>query len=112
MVTEEVEAHETSTHMAKAAPSEVDARADMALKVGVSCPEARDLGGSMVRIVAQDGALAKEVELSEFDGTVNQTDEFVVKASIDPGEYTWIAMFPAQETDCLLYTSPSPRDRS
>ena len=107
MVTEEVEAHETSTHMAKAAPSEVDARADMALKVGVSCPEARDLGGSMVRIVAQDGALAKEVELSEFDGTVNQTDEFVVKAPNEPGEYRWTAVFPAQEKEGILHEESS-----
>ena len=106
-MTEEIESHETSTYMVEAAPSEVDARADIALKVEVSCPEARDLGGSMVRIVVQDGTRAKEVELSEFDGTVNHTDEFAVEAPIKPGEYTWIAVFPAQEKEGVLHKESS-----
>jgi len=106
-VTEEVEAHETSTYMVKPSPPEVNAGADIALKVEVSCPECCDLRGGIVRIVDQDGALAKEVELGEFDGTVNQTDEFVVKASTEPGEYTWTAVFPAQEKEDVLHGESS-----
>ena len=106
-MTEEVKGHETSIDMVKPAPSQVDAGADIALRVRVSCPDACDLRGSRVRIVDQDGALAKEVELCEFDGTVNQTDEFVVRASTELGEYTWTAVFPAQEKEGILYEESS-----
>ncbi len=107
MVTEEVEAHETSTYMVKPSPPEVDAGTDIALKVEVSCPESCDLRGRIASIVLQDGAVAKEVELSEFDGTVNQTDEFVVKAPTNPGGYTCTAVFPAQEKEGVLHEESS-----
>lgn len=107
MVTEEVKAHETSTYMVEPSPSEVDAGADIALKAEVSCPEPCDLRGSIVRIVRQDAAVAKEVELTEFDGTVNETDEFVVEAPIEPGEYMWTAVFPAQEKEGISHEESS-----
>jgi hypothetical protein len=69
----------------------------MALKVKVSCCSACDLWGGTVKIIAQDGAVAKEAVLISFDGAGNETDEFVVRAPFEPGEYTWTALFPAQE---------------
>jgi len=107
MVTEEVEVHETSTYMVKPSPPEVDAGADIPLKVEVSCPQGCDLRGSIVSIVVQDGAVAKQVELSEFDGRVNETDEFVVKAAIELGEYTWSAAFLAQDKEGILHEESS-----
>ena len=99
---EEVKAHETSTSMVKAALAELDAGTDIALKVRVLCSSACDLRGKIVKIIAQDAVVAKEIELTDFDGTVNETDEFVVKAPTRPGEYTWTAMFPAQEKEGVL----------
>jgi hypothetical protein len=109
-VTVEVKAHETNTSMVKAALAELDAGTDFGMKVRLSCPHACDLRGSIIRIVAQDGTVVKEIELLEFDGTVNETDEFAVKAPIKPGEYTWTAVFPAQEKgDVLHEESSKPR---
>jgi len=101
-----VEAHETSTSMVKAAPAEVDGITDMALKVKVSCSSACDLWGKIVKIIAQD-AVVKEIALVTFDGTANETDEFVVRAPFEPGEYTWIAVFPAQEKEGILHKESS-----
>ena len=98
-MTEETQAHETSISMVKAALAEVDAGADMALRARVSCSTACDLRGEMVKLITQDAVVAKEIELAELDETGNETDEFVVKAPIEPGEYTWTAMFPAQEKE-------------
>ena len=95
-MTGEVKAHETTISMVKAAPAELDAGADIALKVKVSCPSACDLQGKIVKIIAQDAVVVKEIELGTFDEAANETDEFVVSAPTKPGAYTWTAVFPAQ----------------
>jgi len=131
-VTEEVKAHETETAMVQAAlakeessapfsfvvkphatsiavwdvPSPIALGDEFKLKVRVSCSSACDLRGKMVKIIAQD-AVVKEIELVSFDGTVNETDEFVVKAPIELGGYTWTAAFPAQETEGVLHEESS-----
>jgi len=96
-VTTEDKAHETTTSMVQAPLTEVPGCADMALKVKVSCTSGCDLWGGAVKIIAQDGAAVKEAVLISFDGNANETDEFMVKAPFGPGEYTWTALFPAQE---------------
>jgi hypothetical protein len=106
-MTGEVKAHETSTSMVMAALAELDAGSDIALKVKVSCSSACDLRGKTVQIVAQDTAVVKEVELVTFDETANETDEFVVMAPIEVGEYTWAAVFPVQETEGVLHEGSS-----
>ena len=88
----------TSACNVEASPSEVDAGADMTLRGKVSCSPAGDLRGKTLLIMDQDGALAESVELTEFDGETNETTEFVVKAPVGPGAYTWLAVFPACTT--------------
>ena len=105
--TEEVQAHETGTSMVKAALAELDAGADIALKVKVSCSSNCNLQGGKVRIADDQDAVVKEIELTDFDGTVNETDEFVVRAPIKPGGYTWTAVFPAQEKEGVLHEESS-----
>ena len=105
-MTEEVSAHETSTSMVEASTGEFDAGADIALQVRVLCPSACDLRGNMVTIMAQDAAV-KQIELVSFDGTVNETDGFVVKAPTVLGQYTWTAVFPAQEKEGVLHEESS-----
>jgi hypothetical protein len=107
LVTEEVQAHETSTSMVKAALAELDAGTDMALKVRVSCSSNCNLQGGKLRIADDDGAVVKEIELTEFDGTENETDEFIVKAPVEPGAYTWTAVFLAQEKEGVLHEGSS-----
>jgi hypothetical protein len=107
LVTGEVEAHETSMSMVKAALAELNAGTDIPLKVRVSCSSACDLRGKIVRIITQDAVVTKEIELVTFDEAVNETDEFVVKAPIEPGEYMWTAVFPAQEKEGVLHEESS-----
>ena len=106
-VIEEVQAHEMSTSMVKAALAEVDAGTDIALKVRVSCSSNCNPQGGKVRIADDDGAVVKEIELVTFYGTVNETDEFIVKGPIRPGGYTWTAVFPAQEKEGILHQESS-----
>lgn len=74
---------------------EVDAVADITLKGKVSCSPAADLRGKTLLIKDQDGALVKSIEFTEFDGEISATGEFVVKAPLMPGTYTWLAVCPA-----------------
>jgi len=106
-VTGEVQSHQTNTEMIQSAPPEVDAGADMALKVRVSCSSACDLRGKTVRILGQDTAVAKEVALSSFEEAINGTDEFTVKAPIELGPCTWSVVFPAQEVGGVLHEESS-----
>ena len=106
-MTEELRAHQTNISMAEAAPVEIDAGTDMALKVKVSCSSECDLQGFPVFICDDEGAAVEEVELAEFDGAANETDGFVVKAPIRPGEYTWTTVFPAQEKEGISHEESS-----
>ncbi len=103
----QVQIDETSTSLVQADLGELYAGTDMALQVKVSCSSACDLRGKIVRIIAQDAAVLKEVELTASDATTNQTDEFLVKSPIEPGEYTWTAVFPAQEGEDVLHGESS-----
>ncbi len=106
-MTREVQAHETSASMVKAALAEVYAGSDIALKVKVSCPSNCNLQGGKVRIAADAGAVVKEIELVSFDGAAYETDELVVKAPTKPGEYTWTAVFAAQEKAGIIHEGSS-----
>ena len=88
-------------------PSEVDAGADMTLKGKVSCSPAGDLRGKTLLIKDQDGAVAESVELTEFDGETNETSEFVVKAPVRPGAYTWLAVCLAHATAGMWHEETS-----
>ena len=105
-MTEESQGHETSTSMVQAPGDELDAGVYIAFKVKVSCPSTCDLRGKIVKITAQDAAV-QETFLTEFYGTVNETDRLIVKAPTEPGEYTWTAVFPAQEKEGVLHQESS-----
>ena len=90
----------------EASPRDVDAGADMTLKGKVVCSPPGDLRGHTLLIMNQDGALVGSVQLGESDGETNQTGEFAVKAPVQPGAYTWLAVCPAAGAD------PSGEERS
>ena len=104
---EQPQTHETSTSLVQADPGEVYAGMELALQVKVACSSACDLRGKTVRILAQDDTVQAEVELTTADETTAQTDKFVVKAPIEPGAYTWTALFPAQATEDDAYQESS-----
>ena len=88
-------------------PLEVDAGADMTLKGKVSCSPPGDLRGKTLLIKDQDGASAESIELTEFDGEVNETMPFVVKAPVRPGAYTWSAACPEDVTEGVSHEETS-----
>jgi hypothetical protein len=90
--------HETVLSMARTTPAEVDASSDAVLKVRVACHCNCDLRGTMIQIVSPDGTIG-ESALAEFDGTANETEEFVVKMPTTSGAYTWTAVFFTQEKE-------------
>jgi hypothetical protein len=88
--------HEMRLAVGAAIPAEYYAGADMALKVRVSCSSACDLRGKAVTVVTRGAAVAEmKVELTELEGEIAETGEFVVKAPAKPGEYTWTLLIPA-----------------
>ena len=89
---------EGPTFRVEVSPGGVDAGAEMTLKAKASCSPAADLSGQALQIMDQDGALVESAELTEFDGESNETSEFAVKAPVEPGAYTWLAVCPALAT--------------
>jgi hypothetical protein len=89
------------------AAAEPFAGADLALKAKVSCSSNCDLRGATIRIADDKGAIVKEIELVSFDEATNETDEFVVKAPVKPGEYRWKAVFAAQQKEGISHEETS-----
>ncbi len=81
------------------APDEVDAGGELTLGCKVSCDPTADLRGQTLLIKDQDDASIGCAKLTEFDGDASETGDFVVKAPIEPGAYTWLAVFPADEKE-------------
>ena len=79
-------------------PGEVDAGADINLKVEVSCSSVDDGVGTRLLIRDHDGRLAASVGLAEFDGEAHRTAAFAVAAPLEPGTYTWSAVYAADTT--------------
>ena len=88
-------------------PEVVDAGAEMTLHGKVSCAPACDLRGHTLLVKDQAGAGAGSIELTRFDGKTNETGEFVVKAPVKAGGYTWLAVCPAVVKAGISYIEAS-----
>ena len=92
----------------RVAPGVVDAGAELTLQIKVSCSPGCDLRGHTLLIKDHAGADVTRVELTRFDGTATETDEFAVKAPFNPGRYTWSVVSPSvvrQRVSCPEATS-------
>jgi hypothetical protein len=83
-----------TTCAVRVAPGVVDADAQLTLQVKVSCSPVCDLRGHTVLIKDHAGADVARVELTRFDGTATETDEFAVKAPLNPGRHMWSVVSP------------------
>jgi hypothetical protein len=88
-------------------PEVVDAGAQLTLLGKVSSAPACDLRGHALLIKDQTGADIARLELTKFDGTANETDEFGVKAPLQPGRYAWSAVCPALVKERVSYGQSS-----
>ena len=104
---EEARTHPIAVTMSRAPAAEVDAGAQIVLKVKASCPHGCDLRERVINIVTRDGAIAGSSPLAEFAGNVNETTEFAFMAPDEVGEYSWTVVFPKDQTDDLVHTEGS-----
>jgi hypothetical protein len=103
--------HHTNLETSRSVPQELEAGADIILKVKVSCPEGCDLRGLPVKVMAQGRGpqrgsrvgVEDEVlitrELATHEKTINETEDFVFKAPGQVGEHAWTILFPRHEID-------------
>src|SRR5262249_54777599 len=90
------------------APDVADAGAEMTLHAAVTSAPPCDLRGHNLLIKDQTGADLGKLELVNFDGETNETTgEFVAKAPIQPGVYTWSAVCPAIVKKGVSYSETS-----
>jgi hypothetical protein len=80
----------------------VEAGTDITLKVNVACPSGCDLRGRSVRVAAPTGDVL-QIELVGFADMRNQTEEFVLKAPQQVGEYAWGILFPRHESEGVVH---------
>lgn len=106
-MTGEVELHQTEMVVIQSVPPEVYAGAEMPLTVKVSCASGCDLRGKKIRIEGADGGVTIDVALGDFQDQVNETRELKIKAPLEPGPYTYAAVFPAQEDEEVVHEESS-----
>jgi len=87
-----------NTCFIEVSPSEVDAGTDLTLRGRVSTVPPEDLRGNALTIKDQAGVLIEHLDLAEFNGVINETRECVVKAPLQTGNHTWVAINPAPTT--------------
>jgi hypothetical protein len=88
-------------------PDLVDAGEDMTLQAKVSCSPACDLREHTLFIRDQSGADVGHLALTTFDGATNETGELVVKAPLEAGAYTWLAVCPPVVKAGISYAEAS-----
>jgi hypothetical protein len=54
-----------------------------------------------------DDTVAREIEITEYDGTDNETAETALIAPAELGEYRWSVLFPAQVQNGILHEEDS-----
>ena len=104
---EEAGTHAIAVTMSRAPDAEVDAGAQIVLKVKVSCPHGCDLRERVINIVTHDGVIALSSPLAEFAGNANETTEFVFMAPDEVGEYSWTVVFAKEQADDPVHTEGS-----
>ena len=98
--------HEVVVSIVKTTYTELETGTEIKLMIRVACSEFCDFRGKKI-ILIDKSAVVQEIELTKFNGAESETDEIVVKTSIEPGEYAWTAVFPEQEEGGVLHEQGS-----
>jgi hypothetical protein len=93
--------------MSRPVPPELDVGADIALKVKVTCSSGCDLRGKALNVVTPEGVVVASEHLAHHDAHDNQTDEFVLQAPRQAGEYAWSLVFARHETEDVIHEESS-----
>jgi hypothetical protein len=106
-MTQTVEAHGRMTCSVAVSPDVVDSGAELTLRGRVSCAPACDLRGHTLLVTDQAGAEVGRAQLTASDTGTSETSDFVLKAPIDAGEYTWLVVCPAVVKEGVSYAEAS-----
>ena len=98
----DAQARHVKLELVRPVAAEMPVGADIALQVKVSDAALSDLRGGLVEIVmAERGTTTRP--LADYRDGHNETEELVVKAPAQLGEFAWVLVFPRQEIDGLAY---------
>jgi hypothetical protein len=103
MAAKAVRTHGPCTCAVEVVPGEVDAGAELTVRVRVSCSHGCDLTGHGVSIRDEGGTALAGGELSELDGDAYVTGAIVVPAPLKTGEHAYRAVLAARKTDGVLH---------
>lgn len=99
--------HDQCTCTVEVSPDEVDAGADIMLKVIVACPRKHDLRGACVSIRNQDDAELARAELAKVDGEEYESDNIVLAAPRAVGEHVYRAVLIGADKNGALHEQAS-----
>jgi len=102
MTSEVSKQHAERTCAAEISPSDVDAGAELTVKIRVTSPDDFDLVGQRVSIRGADDNELASGELTETDDAIF-TAEISLRAPVAIGEQTWRAVLPAVEDDDTIF---------
>jgi hypothetical protein len=107
MAAKAVSTHGQRTCAVEVAPSEVDAGAELTVRVRASCPQGCDLSGQDLSIRNQHGTELASAALTELDGEAYVASAVVLQAPRDIGEHVYRAVLAAQEKDGVSHEETS-----
>jgi hypothetical protein len=107
MAAKAVSTHDPLTFAVEAAPSEVDAGAELTVTVRASCPHGCDLSGQSVSIRTQDGTELASAGLTQLDDEACAASAVVLQAPLQVGEHVYRAVFALPEKDGVLHEATS-----
>ena len=94
--------HKIELAVVKTGFTEFDEGTEITLMVRATCGQICDLRGKNILFTGKDGN-SREIALTKFNGIENESDEFIVKTSAEPGEYIWTADYPDQEGEDVAH---------
>jgi hypothetical protein len=107
MAAKAVRAHGQRTCAVEVSPSEVDAGAELTVRVFVACPHGCDLTGQSVSIRNQDGAELASAALTEFNAGAYLMSALVLRAPLQTGEHIYRAVLATHEKDGVTHDETS-----
>ena len=100
------EMHSPLIALGSTLPPEVEAGAELALGVRVTCPFGCDLPGGRVRAVSSDGSVVTAESVSP-DEALDVEEVLYLRVPLEVGEHTWTVLFPAHDVGGVVHEEVS-----
>ncbi len=84
--------HQLDMSIVKTTFTELETGTEIKVMIRLSCSEFCDLRGKIIQLIDKNEKI-EEIALTKFNGVENETEQFAVKTSMEPGEHLWTAIF-------------------